>query len=362
MADLNYALFDDLNIPTRKTLTQCCVCGMMFDDTSLTEQHLNHYYANSKHYEFVYSGKLGDWRIEGEDRLDRIIHQFLPLLPPAPKVLDFGCACGVLLQRCRELGISDVAGVELGENSRASARQAGLVVEASLSGLAGFCPDVIVCTQVLEHLLSPRDTLRTMAEFAPGALVYLEVPAADHLLLKCPVEWWTYFFEHINHFTGESLRALCSACEIEVITDGVAPYSSEVPAECRWLMGRMPKSPKSRFRPQRPSYLHPRLPRVGESTLETIADVKGPLAMWGISQYAMLLLGSCPDLAARVKRLFDTSPTKVGRSVAGMTVEHSQHIGTLTPAYVLLIPKSNYLKKMLDLLPEMGFDGLALEV
>ena len=84
-----------------------------------------------------------------------------------------------------------------------------------------------------------------------------------------------------------------------------------------------------------------------------------PAAIWGVSQYAMLLLGSAPTLAGRVSRLFDGSPAKIGRSINGVVVEPSERLNSLSRDALLFIPRSKFLNQMLGQLHRIGFTGVA---
>ena len=119
----NYALFEDLAIPGEKELIQCNTCKLVYDDTGLTEEDLSRYYAGNSHYEFVNSGKIGNFKFESESRLDRIIKLLKANTTPPHRILDFGCNRGGLLLRCREHGITETAGLEPGEKARESAKK-----------------------------------------------------------------------------------------------------------------------------------------------------------------------------------------------------------------------------------------------
>jgi hypothetical protein len=76
-----------------------------------------------------------------------------------------------------------------------------------------------------------------------------------------------------------------------------------------------------------------------------------PVALWGISQYAMLLMGSLPQLR-RVDRLFDASSAKIGRMIRGIIVEDAKEIGTLSNMTTLVLPYSQHLQQILKEIEE----------
>jgi len=87
----------------------------------------------------------------------------------------------------------------------------------------------------------------------------------------------------------------------------------------------------------------------------------GRLALWGISQYAMLLMGSRPELAG-IGRLFDASPAKIGRTIRGVRIESPKALLSLDADTVLLLPRSYYTDTMLAHLAAIDYKGDYLTV
>jgi hypothetical protein len=76
---------------------------------------------------------------------------------------------------------------------------------------------LLVMRHLLEHLERPRDILEGIARAAKARLhptiLYLEVPSCENALRNCRIEDWTY--EHPQHFTIDSLRALLRAAGLD---------------------------------------------------------------------------------------------------------------------------------------------------
>ena len=360
LAEMNYALFDDLNTPSHKFFVQCLCCGLLFDDTELTEEDLNRYYRENNLYNFAHSEKLGI-TFEPIARFDKIIDLLISHNPEPIRLLDVGCNRGAFLSRCLERGFTDVAGVELSESARRTATESGLRVVGHLDELSDFKPDCILMTQLLEHLLFPRKMLASLTAFAPGALIFLEVPATEAHFNQ-EIEWFRFFFEHLNHYTQGSLRTLGNTAGIAFVDESHWLYSDTMPAPCIWYLGRLPIiAPKEPLALPPPESSYPALPQPGGSAIDNIPEDGRPIAFWGISFYTMLLLGSREKLSTRTRRLFDASPTKIGRSIRGITIEPSSELSRLTDDYILIIPKSYYREQMRSLLPGIGFTGTVVE-
>ncbi len=106
-------------------------------------------------------------------------------LPAGCRVLDAGCGPGALLERIgRRLPTANLQGIEF---SQAAARHAPerlceRILVGDILAVAPTLPhrsfDVIVCSEVLEHVPDPAAVVRTLATLAkPGATLLFSVPA-----------------------------------------------------------------------------------------------------------------------------------------------------------------------------------------
>jgi SAM-dependent methyltransferase len=151
------------------------------------------------------------------------------LVPGPARLLDFGCGAGGLLVEARAAGF-DVMGLEL---NRALARHVrethgipvfqGLIDEPSF---AGERFDVIVSSQVFEHLLDPARTLRQVHEHLAGpAVVLIEVPnlrdVRERLRRGAIMD-----DSHLFYFSAASLGRMLEDGGFRVLAvhEGVRPY------------------------------------------------------------------------------------------------------------------------------------------
>jgi len=130
---------------------------------------------------------------------DRIADELLAQQPDT--VLEFGCGEGLFLKEVRERGVvlDDYMGLDLREDALASARSLhphGRFECADLfqwsAPVGGF--DLVIASQVLEHLPDPSRALNRLVELCSG-----------RLLLTVPLEPW---FRILNLLRGRDLRRL----------------------------------------------------------------------------------------------------------------------------------------------------------
>ncbi|MBU2621303.1 MAG: methyltransferase domain-containing protein [Proteobacteria bacterium] len=362
LAQLCYALFDDLKMPGQKTLLECSKCGMLYDDVRFSDNQLQEYYRRNEHYAVSSIGGSGSVSKDNKARYDRIID----LLEPGSSgvILDFGCGQGGFISRCLQYGLKAV-GIEPSAKSRKAAQEAGLHVYESMDSFVtenSSCKiQAAVFSHVLEHLMNPINLIRFFAEYANDALVYIEVPDADSYLSPKAVRWQEMYFEHLSHFRKKNIAELASRSCVEIKKEGEISFSKlQKDIRCRFIVGRFSfKSQRTEVSTMPDFYPVSQLPSV---SVETIPHDSRPLALWGVSQYAMLLLGSCPELLSRIRHLFDASPAKIGRRIRGIVIEPSSNLSSLTDDHVLLIPKSYFLFQMRSQLPDAGFKGQVIEV
>lgn len=363
LAKLCYALFDNLKMSGHKTLVQCHNCGMLYDDIRFSENQLQEYYRRNEHYAVSGTGGSGSVSKDNKARYDRIIE----LLKPGSDgvILDFGCGQGGFISRCLERGL-EAAGIEPSAKSREVAKKAGLHVYESLDAFVTENPSckiqTVVFSHILEHLMNPIHLIRILAKYANNALVYIEVPDADSYLSPNNIRWREMYFEHLSHFRKHNIAELAAHSGVEIINEGVTSFSpAQQDVRCLFLLGHFRDAPCNDTS-RTASDAHAKFNCFSEIPGKELLLDDRPLALWGVSQYAMLLLGS--NLwRSRLIRLFDSSSAKMGRSIGGIRVEHPDGISTLSKDTVLILPHSPFISKMKNILKnDINYTGDVLEI
>ena len=148
---------------------------------------------------------------------DRIAAELNDLRPET--VFEFGCGEGLFLKEVRERGVefADYIGLDLREDALATARALhpnGRFERADLfrwpAPKDGF--DLVIASQVLEHLPEPRLALERLVELCSGRLL-LTVPMEPwfrilNLMRGRDVRRFGNHPEHVNLWTSSSFRGL----------------------------------------------------------------------------------------------------------------------------------------------------------
>lgn len=149
--------------------------------------------------------------------------------PGGRRLLDFGCGAGGFLVAARAAGF-EVTGLELNRHLARHVEQThGIPVHQGLVDdprFAGRRFEVVVTSQVFEHLLDPRATLAELRRhLVPGGLIVIEVPnlldTRERLRRGSLMD-----DSHLFYFRAGSLARLLADGGFEVIEvqQGLRPY------------------------------------------------------------------------------------------------------------------------------------------
>lgn len=161
----------------------------------------------------------------------------LGILPPSPRrVLDVGCATGAMGRYLADTYGAEVWGIEydgaMAELARASLRAVfhadlNRVSVASLPHEARY--DLIVCGDVLEHLVDPWTALRELAALlAPGGRFAVSLPNVGHYTtlvdLALRRSWplrdrGIHDRTHLRFFTRKDMLALYACAGLRVVRE-----------------------------------------------------------------------------------------------------------------------------------------------
>ena len=150
--------------------------------------------------------------------------KIVSLVPPATRVLEFGCATGYMSQVLKDRLGCTVTGVEIDPEA---ARLAERYCERVLVGdaekidyaaeLAGEVFDVVLFADVLEHLKEPADVLRRVRPFlAEDGVLIASIPNIAHASVRLALlggefryrDWGLLDDTHLRFFTRASIQDL----------------------------------------------------------------------------------------------------------------------------------------------------------
>lgn len=159
--------------------------------------------------------------------------QILPLLPKhCDRILEVGCGAGTTLVHLKATGVATwVGGVELFPTAAAEAaqvldwaRQGN--IESMVLDLEPGSLDVVLCLDVLEHLVNPWETVAKLtALLKPGGMLIASLPNVRHIKVIMPLLLrgeWTYApyglldRTHLRFFTRSTATQLIESAGLRV--------------------------------------------------------------------------------------------------------------------------------------------------
>ncbi|MGC8628290.1 MAG: methyltransferase domain-containing protein, partial [Acidimicrobiales bacterium] len=148
---------------------------------------------------------------------------------PRSRLLDLGCAGGLLAERLRKAG-HYVVGVDYQQVGQVHGH-VDRFVEADLAkglpeALLGESFDIVIAADVIEHLPEPQDLLRQItAVLQPGGQVIISVPNFSHWYPRLRVALGLFGYDrlgildqsHLRFFTRRSLARLVREAGFDVV-------------------------------------------------------------------------------------------------------------------------------------------------
>ncbi len=229
--------FEYGSLPGEFRLVACCGCGHQFIDplpspSEVERLYSDTYYTVNPRSPLYFRGLVK--RIKQQQEVNNTLRLVAPLQPRS--ILEVGCGNAQRLARLRGAWQPSprVVGADLSispELRRFATEQAVELVEAnvdeSLEVFDGESFDVIIMSQLIEHLRDPARALRRLRSILSeqGRLI-IETPnrgGLDYELFKQRY-WGGYHLpRHFHLFTRESLRRTIEEAGMHVVAAGCVP-------------------------------------------------------------------------------------------------------------------------------------------
>ena len=329
----------------------CTECGQCFNDTANTRADYDRYYREVSKYADPRLSSGAGAAAEDRQRLDELagsIADYAGRLDGS--VLDVGCGAGGLLDSLRTVGFTSLAGMD---PSPACATE---VSRRGHRGLVGTLDDHaldpgetfsgVVLSHVMEHVCDVPAALAAVSKLvAPDGWLYVEVPDATRYAECLIAPFQDFNLEHINHFSSESLGNVLRAHGWRIDRAGgktlALPQGRGYPAIyafARWADSLTP-SRDDVVRESLADYVAQSSRMMGaiDRRLQKYA-IGRPIAVWGVGQLTMRLLGETSLGRAEIAVFVDSNPIHQGRTLAGRKVvapqQVSRHVGPAVPILI----------------------------
>ncbi len=208
-------------------VVRCRTCGLMYTNPRLKGSHLNYWFEENEaetRQKFMekYGAVLRGEKAHPRDRHYEKHLEEIAQVKPTGELLDVGAHCGFLMRLAKNWHVTGVEPSPL--FARFAQEYFGLDVRIGLLhevDLPKHHYDVVVMTDVLEHVANPREVLgQVHALLKSDGLVYIKIPNGNwsrvkqwvlvRLLGRKNFDIWDCR-EHVVHYTPRTLRKMLEA-------------------------------------------------------------------------------------------------------------------------------------------------------
>jgi L-malate glycosyltransferase len=373
IAELRFALFEENPLAPTFPWVICAACGFSFYATPSPPEHFDAYYRAQSYYFSAATSGSGSSNPEDIQRYNDIAQCLIRNVDNrAATVFDVGSGKGGLLARLREYGFSNLYAIDMVDSCIAFIRER-LKMQAQQGSaahlpLADVTPEILIYSHVLEHVYDPVAVLsEANRRLSANGIVYLEVPDASRYGEFCTIPFADLYFEHINHFDEFHLTSIAEAAGFEKKETGerLLATATGYVIPCIYGVfrraGQRPLSPaidrKNTLAARCFAYHERCVAAPLNGRLETLAQSGKPVYVWGMSQFAQLLLGQTALGRCRIKELIDTDKNKQGKKLLGKYVIPPDALQNARSGDVVVLTGIGYQQQMRDYMKKINFQG-----
>jgi len=269
----------------------------------------------------------------GEDYVIPTLEYFQDLEKYLPKeftVIDIGCGQGEFVEQLRARGIQGVGYDPV-------LRKSNEYLHSRYWSIEDPPADLYVMRCVLPHIQQPWSFLAGISQSAPGALVLVEFQRLEWIIEN--KIWYQVSHDHVNLFSIKDLASRYTVCEFGTFSNGEWGYVLLDPSNFH-------------FSGSIELELIPRVKELFEvraQTLDQIAELNRPIAIWGaagkgiVLAHALRLASSVPIVAIDA----DLHRWNKYLECSGVKVFPPEYLSVGTPGDLLiLVSNPNHLEQV----------------
>jgi len=231
--DWNLYGFEDSKIYFPCKSVQCQACGFLFSDIRFDDEELENlyrYYRQEKYLEtreFYEPGYLiKNNYIHQNMNYVKEVENFLDFVEEKTNILDWGGDEGKntpFHSESKNIFIYEISDKELSTKCK----------KINYNELKNHEYNIIVCSNVLEHISYPKNLLNEIKKFMnEDTILYIEVPC-EKLIYDNPNSFdlhenKKHWHEHINFYSYLSLQKLIDSCGYSIVRNKILNYEESL--------------------------------------------------------------------------------------------------------------------------------------
>jgi len=312
----------------------CGNCRFVYADTAADQARYDLFYRKVSKYEddgTATGGGETPWDMKRIQETAELIASQLP--GKDARVLDIGCANGGLLGYLKQLGCTNLVGLDPSPACAENVRNRH-GIEAYVGTLSSIPEslgsfDCVILSHVAEHLRDLREMISGVKKLlGEGGQLYIEVPDATRYTEVRASSFNEFNTEHINHFSVTALTNLLSVCGFEKKADGMRiPYLAEnTPFPAIYVIGTPTEAnhgsiiPDERLVETIRAYIRKCSDDLPPSVLDELVETGEPVIVWGVGGSTTRLLANSDLAKANITAFVDNNPKYWGQTLMDKTV------------------------------------------
>jgi len=242
----------EVDADDRYSVVECSGCGFLYADALPDAPFLHRVYDQVIDGDAARSNNLSPAQIAPKMDNIAVLLRLAGTRAEPLRILDYGCGFGATLALLAAAGPAVQAiGYETSATRLADLRARGLAATGDTAQWMGRGPfDIVVLDNVLEHVLSPRETVASIARAcAPDALLFVSVPETNRERVLAQqrvadaggaIDMDINPWEHLNYFDTKHLDALLAAFAFGPLSAARLPQAVDIGVRpCESAAGRM---------------------------------------------------------------------------------------------------------------------------
>jgi len=325
-------------LPSQYDVVACRICGFVFADTPASQADYDRFYADFSKYQDSQTAVGG-----GGTPCDKARMQFTAskiadtLTDKTIRILDLGCGNGGILEALRDLGYSNLTGIDpsaqcvryLNQELHIDSAQGSLAAMPSHVGKF----DLVILSHVLEHVRDFQCVVNALNDLvAPDGFIYLEVPDGCRYVDYLVAPFQEFNTEHINHFCLQTLSAMAEKLQFSTICTGEKILQAEAGWQYPAIFGFFKRAqfgldktalvPNPALRTKMLEYIDSSAQQMAniDSQIRVYADAGEPLIVWGTGQLTFKLLAQTSLKQAAISAFVDGNPINQGKRLLNHTI------------------------------------------
>jgi hypothetical protein len=295
----------------------CDNCDFIFTPNYIDDDLIENYYKNISKYE---GNKVGEVEVEKKLMSQRQYDFIKSSGADYTTILEIGASTGFNLSTFKSNN-KKVFGVEPSGNNKITAKKLYDIdlfdgmYDDFYKKYSSNKYDLIFMSHVLEHIHNPTDFIKKITN-QNKKYIYIEVPSFEIQIESEP--YGSFFYEHVNHFTSNSLSYLMGLhgftsikMSIEFNVKGESP---SYPVICSlWEKSSKPKYIKTMVRAKKTIQNHLESSRIIFNSIEEKINAipsGAKVAVWGTGSHTSRLLGMTGLLKKNIVKFYDSDIKK----------------------------------------------------